>query len=78
MEPKDLMYYHTNKKDVELTQQCKTENGIEEYELPFFIHRIVGAFEQVVIRNQYGRKIKINPNQIEEPKKIIKVKKPKK
>jgi hypothetical protein len=60
----DLMYYQTNKKEVNLSHQCKTENGIEEDDR-FTISDIIGDFEQVRVVNQYEQFYIINVNQIE-------------
>jgi hypothetical protein len=55
--------YQTCEKPIQLTQQCKTENGIEPDEI-FTIRDMVGDFEQLIIVNQYSQFLVINPNQI--------------
>ena len=51
------------KTKVELSHQCKTENGIEDDE-SFIIKSVVGNYEKVKIENQYGQRFVINPNQL--------------
>lgn len=62
----DIMMYQTCMKPVELTHQCKTENGIEKDE-NLIIFKIIGAFEQLVVENQYGQLYTVNPNQVLKP-----------
>jgi len=60
----DILLAQSCKLNIELSHQCKTENGIEHDE-EFKIIEILGAFEQLVIENQYGQKVTVNPNQVE-------------
>jgi hypothetical protein len=59
----DILMHESLKLEITLSHQCKTENGIEEDE-KYVIEEIIGNYEQLVIINQYGRKVTINPNQL--------------
>lgn len=59
----DILSAHSLGTLVELTYQCKTENGIERDDT-FTIIDIIGDFEQVVVQDQYDLKYTINPNQL--------------
>lgn len=63
MNNSDLLFYQSCEKQIELSHQCKIENGIEDDE-KFTIVDIIGDFERVEIKNQYNQKFTINPNQI--------------
>lgn len=65
MNNSDILMAETCQTEVKLNHQCKTENGIENDEV-FIIVEVLGYFEQLMVRNQYGREYKINPNQIEQ------------
>ena len=67
MKATDILFCETCQKQIILTHQCKTENGIEADEV-FTIKETkdgFGNFEQVTIINQYKQEFIINPNQIE-------------
>lgn len=64
MNRSDILFKQSCGKILKLSHQCKTENGIESDE-EFKIKSIIGNYEQLLVINQYGREIKINPNQIE-------------
>lgn len=59
----DLLFYQSCKKEIILSHQCKTEQGIEDDE-HFIIIDIIGDFEQLKIQNQFKQTNIINPNQI--------------
>lgn len=63
MNRSDILMHKSLGLTVELTHQCKTEQGIESDER-FKITEIIDDFEQLVIENQYKQTITINPNQI--------------
>ena len=62
-QPKDLELMLANKIPLNLTHQCRTEQGFDSDEI-FHISEIIGAYEQLKIENQYGQTAIINPNQI--------------
>ena len=64
MNRSDILFKQSCGKVLTLSHQCMTENGIESDE-EFKIKSIIGNYEQLLVINQYGREIKINPNQIE-------------
>lgn len=64
MEHTDILLAQSCKLDIELSHQCKTENGIERDE-EFKIVEVIGTCAQLVIENQYGQKVTVNPNQVE-------------
>ena len=61
-QPKDLELMLANKIPLNLTHQCRIENGLDA-EI-FYISEIIGAYEQLKIQNNYGQTAIINPNQI--------------
>lgn len=63
MKHTDILYYQSNKKEIDLSHQCKAENGIVDDE-KFVITNVIGNFEKLEITNQYDQKFVINPNQI--------------
>lgn len=67
MTASDIMMYRAVKKQVYLTYQCRTENGITDEER-FIIQEAIGKdednFQQVVVENQYGQTYTINVNQL--------------
>jgi hypothetical protein len=52
--------------NIELTHQCKVENGLDYSDDEFKIIEIIGDFELLKIQSQYGAEYIINPNQIKE------------
>jgi len=65
MEPSDILSAIVLGTKVELTHQCKTEQGIDSDE-EFVIVAFFGSYEQLCIKNQYEQGYIINPNQIEQ------------
>jgi hypothetical protein len=63
MNDQDISMAISLKTKVELSHQCKTENGIEDDE-NFIIKSVVGNYEKVKIESQYGQRFIINTNQI--------------
>jgi hypothetical protein len=63
MKNQDISMAISLKTIVELSHQCKTENGIEDDE-EFIIKSVTGKCEKVKIENQYGQCFVINPNQL--------------
>ena len=63
MSKSDILMHQSCKKEVNLSHQCKTENGIEPDE-KFIIVDIIDNFEQLKIKNQYNQEFIINPNQL--------------
>jgi len=59
----EILMYQSCKKPVELNNNCKIENGIENDEI-FTINTVIKDFEQLELVNQYGQFVIINPNQI--------------
>lgn len=60
---KEICQAESLKSKVNISYQCKTENGIEK-EDKFFIDEIIGNYEQVVIVNQFAQSYTINANQL--------------
>jgi len=72
MNAMDLMDCKSDKTVLQLSHQCKAENGIESWDDDVWtIKELKGwdagdeNYEQAIIVNQYGRELTINVNQIE-------------
>lgn len=63
MTNKEIAEAQSMQKTVELSHQCRTENGITDEEV-FRIAEIIGNYSQLVVMNQYDQKFTINPKQL--------------
>jgi len=63
MEPSEILMCMAIETVVQLTHQCKTEQEIDSDEY-FVIVAFLGNYEQVCVKNQFGRGYIINVNQL--------------